>query len=619
MRRSITWLTAASALALVCAAAPAMAQDATITVGQTVEGELTRSDPTVEIDDDKYARDEFRINATVGQRLEANLSSDDFDAYLELYESDGETLIAEDDDGGSGTSARIRYTAETDGQVILRVRSLGGDLGDYELELKEREAAPAIRQTGSISVGQSVEGELGEGDAEGDEGGRFDAWMLSAQAGDRIALTLRSEDFDALLLVGRMKSGEFEELARNDDGGDTNENDDLILDSYLVFTAPDTGDYQIRATSFADDGEGAYVLTAEQGPPPPETMSLAFDTEVQGVLDTDDGVDGSGNRHDAYRFRVAAGQRIAIEMRSSDFDTYLELGRDDGATFEMIAEDDDGMGDDTDSRLVWTAEKGGDYVVHARSFSSEDEGDYTLLLKEIPPDPEPVPVSTGATLQGEITDKDAQDSDGGHFDAYRISGVEDQRIQVVMRSGDFDTMLSIGEAEGDFEALASDDDGLGEGTDSRLNFTFPETGDYIIRAAPLGSSEDGLYEMVVTDRGREPALGSILIGSTARGTLTDLDAETDEGANYDGYRISLADGEKLRIVMISNDFDAYLSIGKEEEDGGYKQIAFDDDSFSDTHAQIEPTIDDAGTYVIRASSFGAKASGDYVLIVERKP
>ena len=40
-------------------------------------------------------------------------------------------------------------------------------------------------------------------------------------------------------------------------------------------------------------------------------------------------------------------------------------------------------------------------------------------------------------------------------------------------------------ADGEFEALASDDDGLAEGTDSRLNFTLPSDGNYVVRAMPL--------------------------------------------------------------------------------------------------------------------------------------
>jgi hypothetical protein len=43
----------------------------------------------------------------------------------------------------------------------------------------------------------------------------------------------------------------------------------------------------------------------------------------------------------------------------------------------------------------------------------------------------------------------------------------------------------------------------------------------VVRASPLGSDGKGLYSLELTDRGPQPEPGSLLIGSTARGTLTE--------------------------------------------------------------------------------------------------
>ncbi len=64
-----------------------------------------------------------------------------------------------------------------------------------------------------------------------------------------------------------------------------------------------------------------------------------------------------------------------------------------------------------------------------------------------------------------------------------------------MRSGDFDTYLAISAAEGEFSAVVEDDDGLGQGTDPRLNFTLPATGDYVVRARPYAPDTKGLYSI----------------------------------------------------------------------------------------------------------------------------
>ena len=95
-------------------------------------------------------------------------------------------------------------------------------MGAYTLTLSER-PAPSTQTPGTIAVGQTVDGDLVEGDAETDEGSPYDAWTLTAAEGERVALTLTSDDFDALLVVGRMVDGVFEELARNDDGVSTGE------------------------------------------------------------------------------------------------------------------------------------------------------------------------------------------------------------------------------------------------------------------------------------------------------------------------------------------------------------------------------------------------------------
>jgi hypothetical protein len=77
-------------------------------------------------------------------------------------------------------------------------------------------------------------------------------------------------------------------------------------------------------------------------------------------------------------------------------------------------------------------------------------------------------------------------------------------------------------------------------------------------------------------------------------------------------------GEKLDITMVSNEVDSYIDIGK-MDDGTWQSVVSDDDSLSDTHAKAEWTVEDAGTYIIRARSFAQGQTGAYTLAVERKP
>jgi hypothetical protein len=619
MRRS-TFVITASALALITAAGSAMAQEPTpLRLDQDVSGALTSDDPQVSDGEmGEYIYDLYSIQARQGQRLEFTMRAEDFDSYLELLGPGGDEVLSSDDDGlGEGLNSRLRFTIGSDGTYRLRARNLAGlEGGAYTLKAIDRGPAAIAPNPTPIRLGDPLEGEISDADPEeeGDDQWSaylYDAYSFTAREGDRIAVTMESDAFDPIVRVGKVApDGSFEELASNDDspsGG---------LNSYLVLTVPADGEYLVRAAPLGGSQTGAYTVGIAEGPPPMQTQTIAFGATVEGALTEDDGSNAGGQRSDAYTFQGRAGQRVVATMSSDDFDTYLDLYAGDGDSRYILDSDDDGAGEGTNSRLSHTLTEDGEYTLEARAFSEDGAGDYTLTLTEAAPDPEPTSLAFGATIQGEIADADPRDDDNRGFDAFRISGTEGNRIQVVMRSGDFDTFVQIGSPEGDFFALASDDDGLGEGTDSRLNFTLPSTGDFILRASPLYADADGLYSLELIDRGPQPTPGSILIGATARGTLSEDGGIAEDGAFYDAYRITVKAGDKLRLTMVSNEFDAYLDIGREDEDGVFTSVASDDDSLSDTHAKVDWAVEEEGEYVIRARSFGSGQSGGYALTVE---
>lgn len=610
MRRQ-TILAAASCLALVLAAGPVLAQSAEpLAVGATVEGAIEEGDQTAA--EEAYRYDDYAVTARAGQRFEVILRSDAFDTYLEVFPADDVTeALASDDDGlGEGTNSRLRFAAPEAGTYTLRARPLSGlEGGAYTLSLTERPPAPRAPRPSGIRVGQTVEGELSARDPETDEGLPYDAFSFRARQGDRFAVALDSEAFDPVVRVGRNVDGAFVQLAENDDGPDSG------LNSRLVFTAPENGDYLIRVTPLGVTDSGAYSLSLQEGPPPAAAEPIAIGATVEGQLTETDGKSESDTPADAWRFEGREGQRVRIDMTSDDFDTYLELFDENRVSLD---EDDDGGPEGTNSRMTITLPRTGSYVIEARAFS-DGTGDYSLSITEVEPDRAPEPIAFGASLQGEIGESDPRDDDDRGFDAFTFSGVQGQRIQATMRSGDFDTFLQIGKADGEFIALADDDDGLMEGTDSRLNFTLPEDGDYVLRALPLGSDAKGLYSLELIDRGPQPQPGSILVGSTAWGTLTETDALTESNSHYDAYRITVREDEELLITMVSNDVDSFLVVGREKADGAFEALASDDDGLTDTHAKLEWTAPDDGTFEIRAGAYQHGQTGVYALTVEKKP
>jgi len=603
-------LIAVSALT-VFIAAPALAQTpAPLSPGRSVQGQIAEGDATGP--DNAWRYDSYAISARVGQRLEAVMRSAVFDSYLEVFgpSEASEPLFADDDGLGEGTDSRLRFTPDRDGVYVLRARPLSGlEGGAYTLALIERpQARPAPRPT-RIRVGQSKQGRLAETDPESDDGGTYDAFVVRARTGERLALDLTADDFDPIVRVGRMQGATFTELAMNDDGPDTG------LNSRLVFTAPEAGEYVIRVTPLNGSGEGTYTLAMAQGPAPAPASAIEIGATVQGELTASDGKSESGRAADAYRFQGREGQRIRIDMSSSDFDTYMQLFDDNRLS---LAEDDDGGAEGTDSRVTFTLPSTGAYIVEARAFS-EDTGRYALTISEIEPEKAPEALAFGATVQGEIAEVDSTDGEDRGFDAYVFTGRDGQRVQAIMRSGDFDTFVQIGRPGAEFEALASDDDGLGEGTDSRLSYTLPEDGDYVLRALPFVAKGKGLYSIELIDRGPQPQPGSLLVGATARGTLSEADATAEDNSFYDAYRVTLKEDEKLLITLVSNEVDSFVVVGREKDDATFEVMGSDDDSLSDTHAKLEWTAPADGTYEIRAGTFQQGQTGAYALNVEKQP
>ncbi len=608
MRRKFI-LSAVSLLAL-SIAAPALAQRAeTLTPGRTVEGQIADGDVTAV--DDAYRYDDYLVRARSGQRLEAVMRAADFDAYLEVFRQGDDDALASDDDGlGEGTDSRLRFTTDEAGTYVLRARTLSGiEGGDYTLALSQRPPAGRPPRPTGIRVGQSIQGALTAGDPESEGGQAYDAYAFRARAGERFAIDLSSEAFDPVVRVGQMQAGEFNERAMNDDTLETG------LNSRLIFTAEEGGDYIIRATPLSPGGEGSYTLALARGPEMAAAQAIELGVLVEGSLAEDDGKGADGSTADVYRFSGQEGRRIRIDMSSEEFDTYVELF---DAGHVSLAEDDDGAAEGTNSRLTFTLPSTGAYYIEARAFT-EATGAYTLSVSEVEPEKAPEALPFGSPIQGEINEADSTDSEDRGFDAFTFQGVTGQRVQAIMRSGDFDTYLQIGRAGPEFTALASDDDGLGEGTDSRLSYTLPEDGDYVLRVSPLGSDGTGLYALELVDRGPQPQPGSVLVGATARGILTEADATAQDNSFYDAYRVIVKDDEKLRITMVSNEVDSFLVVGRYQADGTFEVLGSDDDSLSDTHAKLDWTAPADGVYEVRAGTFQQGQTGAYALNVEKQP
>ena len=93
--------------------------------------------------------DLWAVQAQAGQTLIVDLSSPNFDALLMLVDTQNSELVAEDDDSGEETDARITLDLAESGEYVIVASSYdAGEVGNYELRVDASSPARASEQTG---------------------------------------------------------------------------------------------------------------------------------------------------------------------------------------------------------------------------------------------------------------------------------------------------------------------------------------------------------------------------------------------------------------------------------------------------------------------------------------
>jgi hypothetical protein len=228
---------------------------------------------------------------------------------------------------------------------------------------------------------------------------------------------------------------------------------------------------------------------------------------AEGRLQTGDDQDGDRRFYDIHAVLLTAGTRYRVSAESPQeggFDTVLQLLRP-GST-EPLAENDD-AGGALNSRLAFTPDRSGEYLIRVHSFSPEGRGPYTVRVEAMPPLPPPISAapSATATTSWRIWDgalgADDPDNDGRHYDDYLVHLGAGQHFVALDATGQepFDTLVQLlrpEDREGD--PIDADDDG-GRDLNSLLVFDAGEAGDYVVRVTSFGENAAGPYRLRISD------------------------------------------------------------------------------------------------------------------------
>lgn len=304
--------------------------------------------------------------------------------------------------GSDPVHTQVEITPEHDGMLMVRVSSARpGQTGHYIVAVHDESTfTPASElwpdRATPIQAGQEVTARLVDAErqeASGD-GRAGDLWRYSGTAGETLAITMRSDDFDPILSV--LACGASDEDIAFDVGGDAS--------SRIEVTLPRDCEYEIRAASLLRSEGGAYTLRVESRLASAEgnaaapgdyssiTLAVPADSVAEGPARLQRGTAAAGELHptdrqalrdsayfDLFSFRGREGETVVIRMESGAFDTELRVGhRVDGAWTEL-ADDDDGGGG-TNSELTLTLPADGEYQVMAKALRPGDTGAYTLTM-----------------------------------------------------------------------------------------------------------------------------------------------------------------------------------------------------------------------------------------------
>lgn len=168
-----------------------------------------------------------KVKLEKGKLYTITMVSGDFDTFLYLNGPDGNE-VAKDDDGGGGLNSKIVYAPTKAGEFVIEASSFGQGQGKYKI-------------TVDVMDGKVFTGNLQN---------NADTHKIKLDAGKTYTVNMTSGQFDTFLILTDPNGMK---VAEDDDGGE-------LLNSRIVYTPTNAGEYTITATAFGNMGTGNYSI-----------------------------------------------------------------------------------------------------------------------------------------------------------------------------------------------------------------------------------------------------------------------------------------------------------------------------------------------------------------------
>jgi len=320
--------------------------------------------------------DYILFSAVGGHRyiLQTSHLSTDMDSILFLFGTNGQTILAVDDDSAKGTASRIEWTCELTGTYFAMVRHAHATsgIGCYEISVSavqtDDHGDNAITASPIATDGTPIPGSI-------EVGGDVDLFFFSVEKGYDYVIESKnlSERMDTV--VELLDTDGRSSIAIDDDSG-------TGASSRIAWGASSSGTY-FTSVRHSDQTEiGGYDLTVTRlgygddhanearkaTPIPAEGGGISSRIDVPGDIDL-------------FSFNASKGGEYTLvaEPHDSSIDVVLTLYATDGTT--VLAEDK-ALGQRT-ATIEWAAPVSGSYYLSVQHARSDGTGGYTVRLDVI--------------------------------------------------------------------------------------------------------------------------------------------------------------------------------------------------------------------------------------------
>ena len=204
------------------------------------------------------------------------------------------------------------------------------------------------------------------------------------------------------------------------------------------------------------------------------------------------------------------------------------------------------------------------------------------------------------STENRLAEGDQTVSDGSYVDYYQVGIDAGERVAVVVSSEAFDSYLYVTLPDGTQD---SNDDYVD--WNAGYEFVADEEGTLEFGVSSLFSGESGAYTVRVVSL---PEPKRVDPNARVRDTL---DREAIGGRRADQYMVTGEEGDRLRIEVNSDDFDAFLEL----LDSSGRRMS-DDDGGEERNARTTYQFSEEGWVVITVTSFDGLSAGSYELLVQ---